>query len=108
MPSPTELWSIFTSERRLYDLQGAGAVRELLVESWSGREALSEPFALTLQCLSLNAGIDLQELAGQRVVLTTRLSDASLARRSAVVREAVSLGADAGFARYRLELAAWL
>ena len=108
MPSPAELWSLFTAERRLYELQGEGPIGALEVESWSGREALSEPFALTVQCLSLSAGLDLNEIAGQRVVLTTRLADGSLTRRSALVREAVSLGADAGFACYRLQLAPWL
>jgi len=40
--------------------------------------------------------------SGRPLSLTTRLSDGSEVPRSSLVRAAQKLGADAGFARYRL------
>ena len=34
----TDFFGAFTSERRLFELQGEGAIGELLIEAWSLRE----------------------------------------------------------------------
>ena len=44
----SDLFGAFTSERRLFELQGEGAIGELLIEAWSLRESFSQPWELTL------------------------------------------------------------
>ena len=56
----------FDSATRLYRLEGDAAIGELLVEAWSLKEALSEPWTLEISALSTRVGLDLQ-VPGQRV-----------------------------------------
>lgn len=98
----------WTSAQRLYTLEGEGGVSELMVESFTAREAVNEPFQIRLQALSLNAHIDLHALLGRRVTLNTTLADGSRSRRSAVVMRAEAMGADGGLARWRLTLQPWM
>ena len=101
------LMGLFTSATRLYRLEGEGGVGELLVESWTGREALNAPFEWQVHALSARADLALAPLLGQRASLLTVLADGSLVRRSGLIREAALLASDGGFARYRLRLAPW-
>ncbi|MBA4262402.1 MAG: hypothetical protein C0443_10420 [Comamonadaceae bacterium] len=81
----------------------------LLVESWSQRESLSQPWELQISTLSTNARVDIHALLGQRVTLLTKLADGSSEHpRSGLITEASAVGADGGFARYRLTVSPWL
>lgn len=101
--------ALFSSESRLYRLQAEGVAAGLLVESWSQREALSQPWELQISTLSTNARLDIHALLGQKVTLLTKLSDGrSEHPRSGIVTAASALGADGGFARYQLTVQPWL
>lgn len=97
----------FDSATRLYRLEGEGALSGLLVESWSLREALDEPWTLELAALSLDAGLDLQAMLGARAALQIALAEGSLEPRSGIVFAAAAEESDGGFARYRLTLRPW-
>ena len=103
-----ELLSGFTGERRLYELQGEGELGELLVEAWSLREGLSEPWQLELSAVSLRADLDIDAMLGRKITLLTTLADGSKHPRSGIVMAASTDEADGGFARYRLSVQPWL
>ena len=106
---PDAFSPFFSSTSRLYRLQAAGAAAGLLVESWSQREALSQPWELQISTLSTNARLDIQALLGQKVTLLTKLADGrSEHPRSGIVTAASALAADGGFARYQLTVQPWL
>ncbi len=105
---PTATPGLFSSDARLYSLEGEGALASLQVEGWIAREALSGIAQTRLVALSDNAGLDLGDMIGRPVTLWTTRADGSRAGRSALVREAELLSGDAGLARYRLTLAPWL
>ena len=98
----------FTADSRLYQLDTPLGSDALLVESWVGRERLSEVGELHIDCLGTDAHIPLKSLLGQQLVLRTRLADSRWQPRSGYAVEVAQLGADGGLARYRLTLAPWL
>lgn len=101
--------NLFSSETRLYRLQAEGEAAGLMVESWSQREALSQPWELQISALSTSASLDLHALLGQRVTLLTTLADGrSEHPRSGIVTAASAVASDGGFARYRLTVQPWL
>lgn len=101
--------ALFSSESRLYRLQAEGEAASLLVESWSQREQLSQPWELQISTLSPNAHLNIAGLLGQPVALVTTLADGETEHlRSGLVLEASSLESDGGFARYTLTVGPWL
>ncbi|MBA4262355.1 MAG: hypothetical protein C0443_10175, partial [Comamonadaceae bacterium] len=58
--------AFFSSESRLYHLQAEGEAADLMVESWSQREGLSQPWELQISALSTSAQVDIHALLGQR------------------------------------------
>ncbi|MGC4241825.1 MAG: type VI secretion system Vgr family protein [Herbaspirillum sp.] len=100
----------FTSATRLYRLSlGEGvAAGDLLVEAFAASEGLHAVGVREVIVLSLNAGLSLNTLIGQRASLQVSLSDGSSARFSGLVNEAAKLGSEGGFARYRLRLVPWI
>ena len=106
---PDALSAAFDTDSRLYRLQGEGAAADLLVESWSQREGLSQPWELQISTLSTNARLDIRALLGQRVTLLTQLADGHTEHpRSGLITAASALASDGGFARYRLTVQPWL
>ena len=103
-----DIFSAFDTERRLYDLQGEGPLAGLLVEAFSQREQLSQPWELHVSALSLRADLDTDAMLGRRADLLTTLSDGSSVLRSGIVLAAQAQDADGGFARYRLQVGPWL
>ncbi|HSI57035.1 MAG TPA: type VI secretion system Vgr family protein, partial [Ideonella sp.] len=102
LPGAAALVAAWPAAQRLYTLSGDGAIPELLVESFTATEAVSEPFVLHLDVLSLNARLDLPALLRRPVTLHTVLADGSRSARSGLVMEASSRDANGGFAGYRL------
>jgi Rhs element Vgr protein len=102
------LASAFAGERRLYDLEGEGALGGLLVEAWSLREALSRPWELHLSVLGSRADLDVHAMLGARASLLTTLADGTRFPRSGLVTRASAEEGDGGFARYRLLVEPWL
>src|SRR5690554_3002977 len=92
---------------RLYRLELEGNATPLLVERWHGRERLAGDFQWTVDALSTDAALPIDDWLGKPATLHTRLADGGSHPRSGLVREAACLGADGGLARYRLVLAPW-
>lgn len=100
----------FTSATRLYSLSlGDGAPSgELLVEAFAASEGLHAVGLREVIVLSLDAGVPLKSLVGQRATLKATLSDGGSAGFSGLVNEAAKLGSEGGFARYRLRIVPWI
>jgi len=100
------------TETRLYTLSAPSSERslpaDLMVESFVLHEAVSQPFALYINALVLNAHVELKQLYARPITLHTTLADGSRTRRSGYVMNAESLGADGGFARKGLLVQPWL
>ncbi|MBA4261702.1 MAG: hypothetical protein C0443_06685, partial [Comamonadaceae bacterium] len=58
--------ALFSSTSRMYRLEGEGEAADLMVESWSQRESLSQSWELQISTLSTNARVDIHALLGQR------------------------------------------
>ena len=107
MDATTLLQNLFAPANRLYALEGDGALADLAVEAWLGREALSELFEWRIVAVSANARIALEALIGRRVTLKTTLANGTLIKRTGLVRLAEKLGADGSLTRYRLTVVPW-
>ncbi|MFG6447145.1 type VI secretion system Vgr family protein [Roseateles sp. BYS180W] len=103
------LGRLLSDTTRMYRLQ-ASALPEagLLVEAFSLREALDEPWLMQVSALSASVHIEPQQLLGQCVSLWARLADGSEHPRSGVVTQASADSADGGLARYVLTVEPWL
>ncbi|SOY52196.1 type VI secretion system Vgr family protein [Cupriavidus taiwanensis] len=98
----------FSSTHRLYALEGEGALGELGVEAWIGRDAISALSEWRIVAVSAKVDIALDSLLGQRVTLLTTLAGGGQLRRTGLIRQAEKLGADGSLARYRLTVVPWL
>jgi type VI secretion system secreted protein VgrG len=100
------------TDTRLYTLASASRERplpaDLMVESFVLHDAVSEPFALYLNALVLDAHVELKQLYARPITLLTTLADGSQTRRSGYVTEAWSLQSDGGLARKALLVRPWI
>jgi len=101
------------TEARLYTLSAPGGPEgslpaDLMVESFVLHEAVSQPFALYINALVLNAHVELKQLCARPITLHTTLADGGRARRSGYVVSADSLEADGGLARKGLLVQPWI
>ncbi|MBB2918578.1 contractile injection system protein, VgrG/Pvc8 family, partial [Cupriavidus alkaliphilus] len=94
MDAATLYQHLFSAAHRLYALEGDGAIRELAIEAWTGREAISAVFEWRIVAVSANADIALDSLLGQRITLLTTLAGGGQSRRTGLIRQAEKLGAD--------------
>ncbi|MDR1999921.1 MAG: type VI secretion system tip protein VgrG [Zoogloeaceae bacterium] len=109
MPALNALFDgLFAQHARLLEVKTALPEAALLVETFTGREAVSEGFCFSIDCVSSNAHFDLQTLIGEEITLRLLLADGSKRSWHGYVTEALQLGADGGFARYRLIMEPWL
>jgi type VI secretion system secreted protein VgrG len=72
------------------------------------KEGLSQPFELTVDCLSLSAYFELKALIGEQISVRLLQSDGQYKSWHGYVAQAMQLGADGGLARYRLVMSPWL
>lgn len=84
--------------------QGSFLPESLVVESFTGVEAVNAPFVFDIQALSPSAFLDLSPLQGEEVTLRLLLADHSLRVWHGYCHEAGWAGADGGLARYHLQL----
>ncbi|MBX3618612.1 MAG: type VI secretion system tip protein VgrG [Rhizobacter sp.] len=103
-----ELFSGWTQAKRIYNLSGTGLVSDLMVESFTLVDSISEPFALRLNVLTLDASISVHALLGKTLTLSAALSDGRAKTHSGLVFEAKQLGSDGGFSRLQLTINPWL
>jgi len=103
-------WPNWQSQSRLYQLEAVGQGElpgELMVERFALHDALSEPFMLDVQVLSLQADLPLKRLYARPVRLGLTLADGSRSHRSGYITRASALAADGGLARYSLLIQPW-
>ena len=101
-PSPAAPLAAWPSAQRLFTLSGAGAIPQLMVESFVLTDAISEPFVLQLDVLCLDARLDLDALLRQPLTLHAVLADGSRFSRSGLIFEVEAGDANGGFAPYRV------
>lgn len=89
-------------------LESALPDANLVVERFTAIEAVSQPFAIEIDCLSPSAHLDTAELARQELTLRLMLADGRYRAWHGFVVDCASVGGDGGLARYRLTVASWL
>lgn len=94
--------TLFNQHARLLELKTALPDATLLVERFTGHEAISESFRFEIDCVSTNAHINLNNLLGEEVTLRLLLADGNKRSWHGYVTQSMQLGADGGLARYRL------
>jgi len=104
-----ELFPRFTQETRLLHLLTPLGADELLVEWLRGEESVSSCFSLQLSVLSTDAHIKLTSLLGRPalVELLTASPDMKWRPFHGYVTSAECVGANGGFARYRITIEPW-
>src|SRR5438046_2049129 len=98
----------FDDFTRLYRIEADGPLSELLTDSWSLREALTDPWLLQLNALSPRADLDLHDMLARPIALHTALTDGSRHTRRGIVTGARASEPDGGLARYHLTVKPWL
>lgn len=99
---------LLSQKNRLLSIETALPSTTLVVERLSGIEAVNALGAFNIDCLSTSAHLDLAALIGEEVTLRLTQGDGSPRTWHGYVMQAAALGADGGFARYRLMLEPWL
>ncbi|RAU39515.1 MULTISPECIES: type VI secretion system Vgr family protein [unclassified Pseudomonas] len=82
--------------------------QELLVDTFSGVEAVSELFSIDLQLLSHDAGIELKSLIGKPAQIQIELADGNIRYLDGCFSHFNSEGSDGGWAKYSATLKPWL
>ncbi len=100
--------ALYSQHARLLEIKTALPEAALIVERFSGREAVSETFRFTVDCVSTNAYFDLRQILGEEITLRLLQADGSKRSWHGYVTEAMQLGADGGLARYRIVMEPWL
>jgi type VI secretion system secreted protein VgrG len=88
--------------------QGSDLPESLVVERFSGREAVNELFCFDIDAFSISATIDLKQFIGEEITLRLLQVDGNRRAWHGYCTEASWLGADGGIARYRLRLEPFL
>ncbi|WP_064573422.1 type VI secretion system Vgr family protein [Cupriavidus gilardii] len=100
--------ALLRQSSRLTALETALAGVSLIVERFSAIEAVSNSFAIEIDCLSPSAHLDTVELARQEITLRLMLADGRYRAWHGFVVDCAAMGGDGGLARYRLTVAPWL
>ncbi|MBP4046413.1 type VI secretion system Vgr family protein [Chromobacterium violaceum] len=101
--------SAFTQEHRLLTLslgEGQIAAEQMLPQSLEGTEGVSQSYRYLLTCLSPSDGIELKALLGQAARIGIKDANGAEVIRCGIVSSAERLGADGGFAQYRIAVEA--
>ena len=101
----------YTQHARLLTLKTAQASNltdTLVVESFTGHEAINQLFCFDVQALSISASVDCQQFIGEEISLRLLQVDGSYRAWHGYCTEAAFLGADGGFSRYALRLEPFL
>ena len=80
----------------------------LLLQGFSGREAISNLFSFNLAMESENDAISFASIIGQNVTVRLTLADDSIRYWNGIVSRFTQSGSDAGFAHYQMEVVPWL
>ena len=80
----------------------------LIPERMVLKDALSQPFELTLDCVSTSAHFELKQLIGEQISVRLLQPSGNYKPFHGYVVKAAQLGSDGGLARYRLHMRPWL
>jgi len=97
----------FNQDNRLITLQlGDGGVwgEQLLPQTISGQEGVSQAYRYQIDCLSSDGSLELKSLLGLPVVIAISDADGGKIERCGVITQAQLLGSDGGFAKYALTI----
>ena len=84
--------------------QGSNLLESLVVEQFTGREAVNELFRFDVDALSTSTNLALTSFIGEEMSLNLLQADGSRRAWHGICTDAAWLGADGGVARYRLRL----
>jgi type VI secretion system secreted protein VgrG len=99
----------FTQANRLISVQTPLGQDVLLLQSFTGREGISQLFKFDLDLLSDNNAVDFKSIIGQSVTIRVLLSDGSSERYfNGYVSRFAQSGAGTQFTNYQMEVVPWL
>jgi type VI secretion system secreted protein VgrG len=94
--------------RRLFKFNNlANPEQQLLLESFKGREALSQAYSFELLLICEDSGVELKSMMGQLVTIEIELADSTPRYIAGYLTRFASTGSDGGMARYTATLNPW-
>jgi type VI secretion system secreted protein VgrG len=98
----------YSQEKRPIKVKTALGADELLLSGFSGAEAVSQPFAFTLELLSQNAAVDPKSVLRTPATVTVVLPGGGQRFIHGIVSRFVQLGQQDDLTFYRAEVVPWL
>jgi type VI secretion system secreted protein VgrG len=98
----------YTQENRLIAIDTPLGDDVLLLQGFTGHEAISRLFRFQLDLLSEKSSISFKDIVGQNVTIRVTLADGSPRYFNGVVSRFSQSGSDLRFARYQMEVVPWL
>ncbi|MDH0747880.1 type VI secretion system tip protein VgrG [Pseudomonas sp. GD03842] len=104
-----DLAALFTPQnRRLFKFKNlANPEQQLLIESFKGREGLSQAYSFELLLVCEDSGVELKSMMGQHVTIEIELATGSPRYIAGYLTRFASIGSDGGMARYTATLNPW-
>jgi type VI secretion system secreted protein VgrG len=99
--------ALHTQEHRLFTLEGPVPGAGLLLDQFTGTEAVSAPFQFTLHLLSERADLPLKAFLGKAMQVSLRTSTGAARLFHGHVTAFRHTGTDGGFARFEATLGPW-
>ncbi|WP_285424800.1 type VI secretion system tip protein TssI/VgrG [Pseudomonas sp. efr-133-TYG-103a] len=94
--------------RRLFKFNNlANPEQQLLIESFKGREGLSQAYSFELLLVCEDSGVELKSMMGQLVTIEIELASGSPRFLAGYLTRFASIGSDGGMARYTATLNPW-
>jgi len=94
--------------RRLFKFNNlANPEQQLLIESFNGREGLSQAYSFELLLVCEDSGVELKSMMGQLVTIEIELATGSPRYLAGYLTRFASIGSDGGMARYTATLNPW-
>ncbi|SEQ23381.1 type VI secretion system secreted protein VgrG [Pseudomonas sp. NFACC02] len=104
-----DLAALFSPQnRRLFKFNNlANPEQQLLIESFKGREGLSQAYSFELLLVCEDSGVELKSMMGQLVTIEIELATGSPRYLAGYLTRFASIGSDGGMARYTATLNPW-
>jgi type VI secretion system secreted protein VgrG len=94
--------------RRLFKFKNlANPEQQLLIESFKGREGLSQAYSFELLLVCEDSGVELKSMMGQLVTIEIELATGSPRYLAGYLTRFASIGSDGGMTRYTATLNPW-
>ncbi len=98
----------FTQEKRLIAIDTSLGKDALLLHSFAGHEAISQPFHFSADLLSENHSISFKDIVGKQVTLQVHHSEHEHRYWNGFVSRFAFVGGDTRFTHYHAEVVPWL